>query len=184
MNDAVEVPDYIDDERPEVKAAWRPETLADVEWMLQRIGELETVIAENEAVCEARVKQLRARTDQLNAVHQRGVSFFSTMLRWFCETNKAALLKNGKAKSRKFQSGTVAWRTKPATPVIQDKEKLLAWAQSQPIELGFLRIKEEPAWERVRGHVLTSGELPPGVDLLPEEERFDIKTLTKKDEVQ
>lgn len=186
---------YRDEERPDVGAdidprfgettvatPWRPESLVDVEWMLSRIRDLERTIDENEIILRERIALMKVRTEKLNESPRSGIAFFTALIRWFSETNRDVLLKGGKSKSRKFMSGQVGWKKKPAKPVVRDAEALLAWAQAQPVESGFLRIKEEPAWDRIREHVIASGEIPPGVDVEPEEEKFEVKTT--RNEVQ
>lgn len=167
---SVEVPE-------EEKEEFRIKDSADLDWALARLGALRKEVAENNAAAAQAVFRINARRDRLNATVERGIAFFTAQIAFFCEQNRKTLLGGGKKKSRALIHGTVGWKKTGGAPVIRDQEALLKWAQAQSYELGFLRIKEEPAWDAIKEHAKTTGELPPGVELSPEAETFEVKTV-------
>lgn len=167
---------YADEERSDVREGiWTPLNLQDLDWCLRRIAELEAEIAENNAVAAARIAEVKARTEKLNATAQRGVEFFENCARTFAEQNRELLLKGGKKKSRALPSGTVGWRKSGGRARKADEAALLEWARQQPVEKGFVRIAEEPAWDVIKTHVELTGEDVPGVEFEPEGEELQIK---------
>jgi phage host-nuclease inhibitor protein Gam len=175
MNDANQADVYADEERAEVREGWRIETLADADWALKRIGELEQEKAEVTAIEAERVAEIHVRAETLRERVDRGVRFFSAKLREFAETHRDELLKGGKAKSRALIHGSIGWRKKGGGPVVVDKVALERWAMTQPPETGFVRIKSEPAWDSIKQHISNTGEVVPGVELAEESEEFQVK---------
>lgn len=160
---------YEDEERPEVKGEWRVANLVDLDWCLKRIGELELEKSDNEQMARVRIAEIQVRLEKLNARAQFGIGFFQGKIREYAEAHRDELI-TGKKKSRAFIHGSIGWRKTGGAPVKVNPESLLEWARSQPIEKGFLRIREEPAWDTIKEHVKNTGEVPNGVDLEPEDE--------------
>lgn len=169
---------YVDAERPSARPGfWTPESIVDLEWCLMRIGELQAQVAENEAIYKAMVARYRDRTDAINKTPLHGIEWFTGLVHYYCEQHRDQLLKHGKAKSRKLQSGTIGWRKVGGRPVIEDKQALCEWALAQPVTSGFVRVKEEPDWSAIKEHVEKTGELLPGVIIEPEVDQFEFKVL-------
>lgn len=167
---------YVDEERPETRdAGWRIDDLADADWALMRIAQLEAEKAEIADLAKRRIEEIRLRADALAAKSDRGVRFFVAHLRQYAETHKAELLKGGKAKSRTLIHGRIGWTKRGGDPVVRDAEALEAWALQQSPETGFLRVKSEPAWDSIKQHIKNTGEVVPGVELSEEVEEFQVK---------
>lgn len=166
---------YVDDEQPGVTAPWRPQTLEDADWCLKRLMDLQAELGENNALLEANIVRLRARTNLLNRRLERGLAFFESVLRDYAENHRGELLKGGKRKTRNLLHGSLGWRKKGGALEILDKDALLEWARGQPVESGFLRFREEVAISEVKKHAKETGEEPPGTVISPEYDEFVIK---------
>ena len=155
---------YIDTEDDTVRDGWRIENVQSLDWALSRIADLEREQNENAAIVEEHIQRLKLRLDKLNAQAERGLKFFRSQVQAFAEQHRAELLGGGKKKSRALPHGTVGWKKVPAKAVLQDKDALLAWARSQPVEDEVIRIAEEPAWAVIKKRIEATGEVLPGTD--------------------
>lgn len=164
---------FRDDEMP--VDAWRIDDLSTADWALKRIQELQMETEEITAVELQRIAEINARAKKLRERAERGIAFFEAKLREFAETHRDLLLKGGKQKTRNLIHGSIGWKKKPGTPRVADENTLLTWAIRQPPEKGFLRVIEEPAWDVIKQHVKLTGEVPPGVEVTEDEERFVVK---------
>lgn len=170
--------EYVDEEEPSARPGWHIDSIASLDWAMGRMAALQREIAQNNAILEANVARLHARTAKLNEAAARGVSFFDGRVRDYAEQHRAELLGGGKRKSRKMLHGVIAWRKTGGGFKANDKDALLAWALTQPVELGLVRMKEEAAWDKIKERCSVTGEMPPGVDTEPEGETFKIETLS------
>lgn len=179
MNEAIPLIDqYQDEEDQRATDGWHIQDIETLDWALSRMADLKREIAENESVMEAAIIRLRMRTAKLNERAARGVTFFEGRVREYAEIHRKDLLGGGKKKSRALPHGVVSWRKSGGGFKANDKEALLAWAQKQPVELGFIRFKEEPAWDVIKAHCEKTGEAPPGVDVEPESETFKVEPIS------
>jgi phage host-nuclease inhibitor protein Gam len=168
----------VDEEEPNVGPGWHVGNLSDADWALRRMASLQRQIKENDALLEANVARLQLRHAKMNEALARGLAFFAAKVEEYATLHRAELLGGGKRKSRKLLHGSIGWRKTGGGFKMNDKEALLAWAQKQPVELNLVRIKEEPAWDRIKEDLRSTGELPPGVDVEPEGETFKIEALS------
>ena len=174
---AVEV-EYVDEHDEQARPGWLIEGVDSLDWALSRLAALKREIDENEAVAEAAIARLRARTAKLNERAARGVAFFESRIREYAENHRKDLLGGGKKKSRALPHGVIAWRKSGGGFRVGDRAALLEWAQKQPVELDFVRLKEEPAWDVIKAHCEKTGECPPGVDTEPESETLKIEAIS------
>jgi hypothetical protein len=77
----------------------------------------------------------------------------------------------------------VGWRWRPAALEVVDAQALLSWAQSQPVELGLVRIKEEACLKELKAYAEQKGEVPPGMRASPGVEELQIRVETAPAEV-
>lgn len=178
---SIEPVEYLDEESEDVRPGWRIGSIDEADWALKRIADLKAEISENEAVIQAHIARLKVRLENLNSRAANGIGFFESRLREYAEANRGELLKGGKKKSRTLPHGSIGWRKKGGGFEVKDPVALLAWAQTQPVEMGLVRIKEEPAIAQIKAYVEKSGELPPGTDLKEETEEFSVKTTEVSD---
>lgn len=165
-------------EEVEAGPGWHIGDIESLDWALSRIADLQREIAENERVAEAAKIRIDSRTALLNARAVRGVEFFEGRIREYALLHRKDLLGGGKKKSRTLAHGSVGWRNRGGGFKCNDKDSLLAWARQQPVELGFVRLKEEADWSAIKAYCETSGEVPPGVDVEPEAEELQVKAIS------
>ncbi len=173
---AVEIAEF-DEEAPGWKERWKVQGLDTLDWAMRRLAESRRFIAENDAVAAAAIARIKQKTEKLNAASAHDAAFFEGVIEEYVRANRKTLIGIGSKKSRSFPHGTVSFRKTGGRPVIGDKETLLHWARSQPIESNFVRFKEELAWDVVKKHVEETGEDIPGVDTEPESETFKIEAI-------
>ncbi len=165
-----------------LRPGWQIETLEQLDWALSRIADLEEERAENQRILQAAIDRLTVKQERLDAKIERGLLFFNFEVEHYVTMNRDTILKGGKAKSRGFLHGRIAWRKVGGGLVINNKEALLAWAKEQAIELEFVRIKQEPDVAAIKQWFKKTGEIPPGTDELPVREQLHITTDTKGEE--
>lgn len=158
--------------------AWRVRHLEALNYALQRMGELEREIAENTAMAEEAKRRIDQRLEQLNRSVQWLTEFYRQRVTEYCESNRTELLGHGKKKSRKLIHGTVQWRATPEQFDIVNEDAALAWALEQVEQdptLDFVELKPRLRRAALLTHIRTTGELPPGVQRRPPEERFYVR---------
>ena len=172
---------YVDSEDDSVRDGyWRIENVQSLDWALSRIADLEREQAENAAIVEEHIQRLRLRLERLNAKAERGLRFFRSQVQAYADAHRHELLGGGKKKSRALPHGMVGWRKKGGGLTVVDREALLSWCRKQDVELGLIRIKEEPAVDEVKRAFKSLGEVPPGCDVEEEREELIIKTTSEE----
>lgn len=171
------VPAYEDADRPEVNERWSIGSVAELDWALERIAALEAEQASNAAIIEEKIAWLKLRLERINATPANGIAFFKGRIGEYAQAHRDELLGGGKKKSRTLPHGSVGWKKVGGGLKVLDKDALLNWAREQPVELGLVRIKEEPAVDEVKRAFKTNGEVPPGCDVDPERDELVIKTV-------
>jgi phage host-nuclease inhibitor protein Gam len=175
-----ELAGYVDEE---LGQAWSVKSLDGADWALKRIADLQAEVDENNRILEEHLAYNRMKTDALNAKVQRGIDFFTWHVKLWANENKDILLRGGKKKSRSLLHGTIGWRRKGGGVKVTDEGLLLKWAQTQPVELGFVRITEEPAIKAIKAWVEKSEELeamPPGLAVNEATDELEIKAVHAK----
>lgn len=172
----VEFAGYEDAEDSLVTPAWRIEDAGTADWALRRLGECEAEAAAIDAQYAAAVAHLAARRDELKAKAARGAGFFKFKLAEYAERCRASLLK-GKKKSAEFLHGKIAFRSKAERLEVVDREALIEWLSSQPVESGLYRVKVEPEMRALQDLFRASGEIPPGTEAQPAEETVTIDAI-------
>jgi phage host-nuclease inhibitor protein Gam len=165
-----------EDEESGRTLAWRIEDLASADWALRRLAECEAEIDEIVSQAAAAVKRIEERRDALTAKEQRGGAFFHFKLTEYAERKRGELL-HGKKKSREFLHGKIAYRTKPERLEVTDPAALEAWLLAQPVEAGLYRMKVSPEMRALQDRFKTTGEVPPGMDVVPESESITVEAV-------
>jgi phage host-nuclease inhibitor protein Gam len=166
---------YEDDNDPTVKGAWQITTTTSADWAIQRKAECDAEAEEIDRQAEAAIARIRARADALKAKAARGAAYFTYKLAEWAERNRETLL-HGKKKSRDFIAGTIGWRKAGGRLKVNDKDALLAWLVTQPIESGLYRMAVEPEMRALQESAKRDGPIPPGCIWEPESETFYVKT--------
>ena len=162
------VPEYQDDERPEVKRGWRIGSEEEADWALVRMSEHEAQIASIDRQLAATVERETRRAEMRKGSAPHGVAFFESALMEYGEREKRALLGGGKKKSRAFLHGVIGWRKKGGKLTWIDEAATLAWAKSRPVEQGLYRVKYELEKKMIQDVTRAENIIPPGCELEPE----------------
>ncbi|MBN1442850.1 MAG: host-nuclease inhibitor Gam family protein [Planctomycetes bacterium] len=169
------VPEYQDEERPEVKIGWSIGSEGEADWAFERIQYLDAHIGAIEEQEKAAIARIQARAAALKEVSNRGVMFFSAALMEYGEREKKALLGGGKKKSRTFLHGTIGWRKKGGKLTWIDEAATLNWAKSRPVEQGLYRVKYELEKKAIQDATKAENIIPPGCELEPETDEVYVK---------
>jgi phage host-nuclease inhibitor protein Gam len=179
MITAGEVPDafagYEDEADPSVGGGWLIRDLGSADWAISRVAECQAEAAEIDRQADAAIERINRRREALKEKAARGEAFFRARLLMFAETHRDEIL-TGKKRSREFVHGRIQFRKKAERLVVKDREALLAWLATQPVEAGLYRVRLEPELRAIQDRFKTAGEIPPGCEVEPESETVEIKT--------
>ncbi|MGV1939500.1 host-nuclease inhibitor Gam family protein [Agrobacterium sp. 22-211-1] len=111
-------------------------------WAIGRIGTLRRDIAAKKALADEAIRMIGERLENDTAdfaaelaEHERGVQAW-------CEANRMILTGNDKVKFHDFGTGTVRWRSLPASVSIRGAEAVIEALKSLGLK-AFIREKEE-----------------------------------------
>jgi phage host-nuclease inhibitor protein Gam len=163
-----------DDLAPEGHAGpWQPQTIRDVEWCLERVGEAEAdrleILAQMDAARDAILKRGTAIIDKAEC----RAEWFRSLAESYAAAHRDEFVR-GKSKSRELLSGTVGFRASAEKVVVVDEAAAIAWASESHLEL--LDLKPRLDKRALSKFVLGSGEIPPGCDVTPATEAVYVKT--------
>lgn len=134
---------------------WHPKSPADVDWGMERMGEIDTALSQNAALEEEAIRRIRERMAPANAALRRERDYREACIKAYASEHRGELL-TGKAKSRTLPNGNLAWRKTGGRLKLDDtpdaEAKLLAWAQAEVKRTGILdlvRVKESPALKEI-----------------------------------
>jgi phage host-nuclease inhibitor protein Gam len=160
--------------------SWQVSTLDECDWALSRLADLEREIAEVEAIAAKRIAEIKGRAQALTEKARKDAEFFRSRVEVFAESRQKELLGTGKKKSRALLHGVLSWRKVGGGLVVADPDRLLAWAQAQPIESGVLRISEAPDLKAIKARHEKDGVIPDGMDLSEERDELTIKAVSSE----
>ena len=78
-----------------------------------------------------------------------------------------------RGKTIRLPVGQLGWRRVPGGPRVIDDAAALAWARQALPQA--VRVEESVDRHTIRAYVERTGELPPGVEIKPDEERFGVR---------
>ncbi|HAM56057.1 MAG TPA: hypothetical protein DCQ64_11885 [Candidatus Rokubacteria bacterium] len=93
-------------------------------------------------------------------IAQRPLEYLEMVLRHFSSAT-------GRAR-RTSPNGTLSWRRQPERVEIADPEAFCA----DPENAGFVRVRKEPDKAKIKAQVKATGDLPEGVELVRDEDKF------------
>jgi phage host-nuclease inhibitor protein Gam len=153
--------------------AWTPPDIRAVEWCLEQIGQAEAERAEIRAQMDAACAVIEKRGTSIIDKSERRAEWFLSLVETYAKTHRDEFVR-GKLKSRELLGGTVGFRSSGEKVAVTDPGSVIAWAQEKHLDLLDLKPKiDKKALDRF---VLTTGEIPPGVDVTPATETIHIKT--------
>jgi phage host-nuclease inhibitor protein Gam len=151
---------------------WHPTDEREANRALGYVAESEAAVLSAKAQLDDLIATLTARFDAVVAPHIRRAEFYRRGLEQYAEENKRTLL-IGKAKSRQFIAGRIAWRRKPGRLVVTDKEALQAWLSTQDPSL--FRVALSPEMKALQEKFNRDGVIPPGTEFQPERDELSIE---------
>ena len=169
------VPEYQDDERPEVKLGWRIGSEEEADWALVKMSEHEAQIASIDRQLAATIERETRRAEMRKGSASHGVAFFESALMEYGEREKRALLGGGKKKSRTFLHGTIGWRKKGGKLTWVDEKLTLEWAKARPVEQGLFRVEYRLEKKAIQDATRAENIIPPGTELEPETDEVYVK---------
>jgi phage host-nuclease inhibitor protein Gam len=165
---------YEDESDPTVTTSWEITTTTSADWALQRKAECDAEAEDIDRQAEAAIQRIRERATALKTKAWRGSRYFEFKLEQWAERNRDAIVK-GKAKSRAFVHGLIGWRKVGGKLAVKDAAALAAWLATQPAESGLYRVKLEPEMRALQARFKETGEVFPGCEYEPEDDRFYVK---------
>lgn len=81
-------------------------------------------------------------------------------------------LEYGRKKTRVVGHGSVGFRAVPERVAVADAVALLAWATAHAPELIKVETKQSVPQTAVKTHLMSTGELPDGCEIIPGSEKF------------
>lgn len=131
--------------RKSVKAGPAPHMVhseTDVAYSIRVIGEGLRTLDSLEAAMNDQLAAVKQHFEEKAGPIRDGVRRHADGIRVYCETNRTALTKDGRTKTVRFETGTVAWRMTPPRVVIRQAKKVLEALKAAKLKR-FIRTKEE-----------------------------------------
>lgn len=133
------------------------------EWVVDKIN----VFHERQARLDAQYQAMKeALANEKEAFENR---FLGELEQW------AIANPPRKGKSLKLLTGTIGWRRVNGGPRVRDKSTAIDWALTFLPESVTSETVHKLDTDAIKVHVATTGELPPGVEVIDDEERFYVK---------
>ncbi|MDH0908011.1 host-nuclease inhibitor Gam family protein [Rhizobium pusense] len=152
-----------------------PQSRQDAIWAVGRVGTLRRAILAQKAQADEAIRLIGERFETDTAMmaeelaeHERGVQAW-------CEANRMILTNNDKVKFHDFGTGTVRWRSLPASVSIRGAEAVLEALKSLGLK-AFIREKEEINKEAMLNDPDTARKVA-GVTIKSEGEVFAIEPV-------
>jgi len=160
---------------------WQPRTLADVDWLLERMGQLDAEAAENQTVADAATQRILERLDRANGRLKRQRDYLESLAAAYAREHRKEIIP-GKKKSRELPNGELCWRKTGGRLVLNQDDlvslapgeeapksataQLLEWAKARRCtHPELVRVKEEPALAEIQRYcaALDPAPIPPGM---------------------
>lgn len=149
------------DEAPAERPPWAVASEADAIWAADRVL---TARQRRDRI----VEQCRAMIARAERDAQRAEAFFLPLLEHWARLNPPA-----KGKTIHLPTGQLAFRRVPGGPRVVDDAAALDWARAALPDA--VRVVESVDKAAIKAHIAATGELPPGVEITPDDESFSVK---------
>jgi len=159
-------------EERERALAWRIEDRPTLEWAMGILANGEREAEAIRSACAEARRRIDAREIALLTRNVRATEWIRAAVTDYARAHRKDLLVKGK--TAHLVHGEIAYRAQPEKVEIQDAAAALAWCQSQPAEAGFVRLKPEIDKKALSAHVLSTGEIPPGCQIVPPTETITL----------
>lgn len=150
-----------------------PQTDALAAGQLAELGDLMRARAACRARAETEIAALQAQVAEEDAPLAEREAALTEGLRIWAEANRARLTQDGKTKTVKLTTGTVAWRNLPPKVVVArgQKEAVIAALAAAGLE-GFLRRKVDINKEAILEAPFAAAAAAPGLEVASGGEEF------------
>lgn len=140
-------------------------------WAIRKLAKKKKDRDANIKAVEDEIKRLHFWLEVENSELDHEVRFFESLLhRYFMELRN----EDKKLKSVKLPHGVLKMRKQQAEFHYQEDE-LLAWAKTFMISAVQTSIKESVVKSVIKEHIKETGEVIPGVTIIPREEKFTVE---------
>jgi hypothetical protein len=153
---------------------WRITDASAADWALRKLAKARGRIDENVALGKSEVERVAAWVADANKAHERDVEYFESILRNWHEEQ---LAEDPKRKTVSLPGGKLVAAKNPDRVEIEDADTFIKWALEN--ETRWVRVKYEPekaAIKQAGGVVPETGEIAPGVSVVPGELRWKAVT--------
>jgi phage host-nuclease inhibitor protein Gam len=160
-------------EQRERALAWRIEDRPTLEWAMSILARGDQ---EGEAIREE-FRAVRARLDAKEAEllkrNENATVWIRSAAEEYARSHKKDLVVRGQ--TAHLVHGEISWRKSGEKVEIEDNAAALAWCIAQAHDSGLTRVKVEIDKKALSSHVLSTGEIPPGVAIVPPTETITLK---------
>lgn len=138
-------------------------------WLIRRRGELDGEIARVRAARDQEVAELDLRAQTLVTRVQAELDRLDQWYGWQAEAFVSAEIKGKKKRSVPTLWGTAGYRKTQGSLKIEDMEQAVAFARENGIEV---KVVESVNRTPLKKHLKATGEIPPGTEYEPPEDKF------------
>lgn len=135
----------------EARAAWAADKVLAARERLARI----------KANCQAMIEAAQSEVESAE-------SFFLPMLEAWAREHPPR-----RGKTIRLPTGALSFRTVPGGPRVVNEDDALDWAEFHLP--AAVKVSKKVMASVLKEHYQATGELPPGVEVVPDDERFDVK---------
>jgi phage host-nuclease inhibitor protein Gam len=154
---------------------WQVTTKQDLEFALQRLGELKAQVQHLETAEALAISQVQSRAHALISKVNKGIDYFEKQIAAYAEENRQTLLGTGKRKTWSGLHGSVSWRKKGGRLRVVDEKAAMEWA-SRWTPSNFIKetVVRKLDAASVEAHFFSTGEVPPGCEYVAERDELSI----------
>jgi phage host-nuclease inhibitor protein Gam len=161
------------------ETAQAPRDLDDANTFLARIGELNRLVLLHQGALAESIAKAKEANDKIVADLEAEADKLGRGLQLWAEANRQTLTDNGKTKTVKLGTGTIAWRLAPPSVRIKQAEAVLQFLIDND-KAEFIRTKREIDRAAMLGMPEEAAKIP-GVKIASAGEEFVIEPAGKKE---
>lgn len=153
------------------------ETLDEASWAARKLRKYRQTLAEVERLYDVERERLdrwiEAERARIGADAER---FHLALTSW----HRRRLMEDGNAKTIRLPAATLKARQLPDRVKVSEPEVFLEWAEEN-MHRDMIRVKKAPAITPLGEYIRSTGEVPPGVEMVPGELSLNVITDDAED---
>jgi hypothetical protein len=153
---------------------WKITDASSADWALRKLAQARSRVAEHDALAAAEERRLHDWHRAVCEPVERDIEYFTSILR---DWHEEQLAEDPKRKTISLPAGKLSAAKNPDRVEVFDPETFIPWAlENKP---DWVRTKYEPAKTEIKqagGVVPETGEIAPGVTVLPGDMRWKAET--------